>query len=87
MNVASVLPLDTTPEALRAYYGHLQRLGPTGRWDLMFRLQAQHRDWLAAGVRSRHPEYSAEQVRLAVIRLTVGEELFRQAYPGCDVMP
>ena len=45
------------------------------------------REIAAEGVRSRHPEYSDEQVRLAVIRLTLGEKLFREAYPGVDVRP
>jgi hypothetical protein len=41
----------------------------------------------AAGVRARHPEYTEREVELAVIRLILGEELFRKAFPGKDVTP
>ncbi len=34
------------------------------------------------GVRQRHPEYSEEEVRLAFIRLWLGAELYRRAYPA-----
>ena len=39
------------------------------------------------GVRMRHPEYDGRQVRLAAIRLAIGEKLFRAAFPGEDVWP
>jgi len=39
------------------------------------------------GMRSRHPDYSDEEVRLATIHLTLGEKLFGEAYPGVDVRP
>jgi hypothetical protein len=84
---APAIPMDTTPEAMRVYYDRLRNMEPIERWDMMFRLMAQHREWLATGVRSRHPEYSPAQVRMAVIRLTLGERLFREAYPDCDVKP
>ena len=38
-------------------------------------------------MRSRHPDYRDEEVRLASIRLTLGEKLFGEAYPGVDVRP
>jgi hypothetical protein len=41
----------------------------------------------AEGVRRRHPDYNEDQVRLAVIRLQLGEELFAAAYPDCEVVP
>jgi len=34
----------------------------------------------AAGVRRRHPEYTDEQVRLALIRMRLGERLFHEVY-------
>jgi hypothetical protein len=41
----------------------------------------------AAEIRRRHPEYTDDEVRLAEIRLRLGEKLFREAYPGVDVQP
>ena len=40
-----------------------------------------------SGVQHRHPEYSADQVRLGAIRLRIGEALFRRAYPHSNELP
>jgi hypothetical protein len=68
-------------------------------WELARRLPAWRRLQLAcawsdatcklqaAGIRGRHPEYSAEQVRLALLRLSLGAELFGLVCPGVDVLP
>jgi hypothetical protein len=46
------------------------------------------RTLLAGGIRKRHPNYDEEQVRLAVIRCLLPEDLFLRAYPGaCDIVP
>lgn len=39
------------------------------------------------GVRMRHPGYSDEQVRLTAIKLRIGEDVFRAAFPGVPVLP
>jgi hypothetical protein len=43
------------------------------------------RRMVVEGVRQRHAEYSADQVRLAVARLSLGEELFAKVYPGVAI--
>ena len=57
------------------------------RLELALRMSDTLREVTAAGVRQRHPTYSSDQVRLAVIRLSLGDELFRKVYPdatcGC----
>lgn len=40
-----------------------------------------------AGVRVRHPDYSDDEVRLAGIRIRLGEGLFRAVYPNAKVEP
>jgi hypothetical protein len=43
---------------------------------------------LREGVRRRHPEYDERQIRLAVIRLALPEDLFLEAYPEAkDILP
>ncbi len=54
---------------------------PDQRLALAFRMTASLRAIAAAGVRSRHPEYSEEQVKMAVIRMSLGDELFFKVYP------
>jgi len=86
MNV-KVEPADTTPEAARIQVEIFHRMPPGRRLELACRMSNALREVVAAGVRSRHPEYNEEQVRLAVLRLTVGEELFRKARPGVQIEP
>jgi hypothetical protein len=79
------LPADTTLEAMRVQHGVYRRMPPERRLELAFEMTEWARELSAAGVRARHPEYTERQVKLAVIRLTLGEELFRKAFPGEDV--
>lgn len=84
MNLEFV-PADTTPEAARVQLEIYRRMSPSRRLELALELSDNVRRLVAAGVRHRHPEYTGEEVRLAVIRLTLGDELFRKAYPGVEV--
>lgn len=81
------LPPDTLPEAAEVHLQVLKRLGPGHRARMAFELSNSLRELSAAGVRMRHPEYDDRKVRLAVIRLAVGEALFRAAFPSEDVRP
>jgi hypothetical protein len=81
------IPADTTLEAFHVQVTILRRLDPARRLELACQLSDYLREVSAAGVRQRHPEYSEKQVRLAVARLTLGEKLFREVYPGVDVRP
>lgn len=76
---------DTTEEAARVQFAVYRRMTPERRLELAFQMTADLRRRLADGVRQRHPEYGEHQVRLAVIRLTLGEELFQTVYPGVDI--
>ena len=35
-----------------------------------------------AGIRFRHPEYSDDEARHALFRLTLGDDLYKAAWPG-----
>jgi hypothetical protein len=71
---------DTTPEALAVQFQVLRRLGPAGRLAMMFELSDNLRSLVEAGVRHRHPEWNDRTVEREVIRLMIGDDLFRQAY-------
>jgi hypothetical protein len=79
-----MVPADTTVEAARVQYEIFRRMPAERRLELALQMSDALREIAAAGVRQRHPDYSEEQVRLAVIRLTLGDDLFRKAYG--DVM-
>lgn len=81
-------PLDTSPEAERVQIEIFRKMTPEQRLQLSAQLTQIHRKRPAIGVRRRHPEYDEDQVRLAVIRLTIPEELFLAAYPHAkDIVP
>lgn len=73
---------DTTPEALAVQFQILRRMGPAGRAAMMFDLCDNLRTLVAAGVRHRHPQWDDRAVEREVIRLMIGDDLFRQAYGG-----
>ena len=80
--------MDTLRQAERVQIERFRKTTPEQRLQLGAKLTQIHRNRLAIGVRRRHPEYDAEQVRLAVIRLTIPEELFLAAYPHAkDIAP
>jgi hypothetical protein len=74
-------PLDTTPDADALQLQIYQRLGGAGRVAAAFRLTALVRETTQAGIRQRHPDYSTEQVLWAWQRLSLGDTLFREAFP------
>jgi hypothetical protein len=79
------IPSDTSPEAYRMQCEIFRRIGPEKRAAGMIDLIESANEIAASGVRQRHPEYSPEQVRLAVIRMRLGDELFRKVYPNAVV--
>jgi hypothetical protein len=82
-----VIPADTAAEAAQVLFATYRDMPPHRRLAQACALSDALREVTAAGVRSRHPEYDNEQVRLAVIRLALGEELFAKAYPGMCIRP
>jgi hypothetical protein len=81
-------PLDTSPEAERVQIEIFRKMTPERRLRAASELGQVVRKLLVNGVRQRHPEYDDEQVRLAVIRLILPENLFLAAYPHAkDIRP
>jgi len=80
-------PRDTDPAMLRECYAQLRRMTPQERLLRGFRLTERTLALTAAGVGMRHPEHHDESVRLAVIRLTIGEKAFQELFPGVEVEP
>jgi len=71
---------DTSAEALAVQFQVLRRIGPAGRLGMMFELSDNLRSLAEAGVRHRHPEWDDRTVEREVIRLMIGDDLFRRAY-------
>lgn len=73
--------LDTTQEADRVQLEIFKKMTPEQRLRRGFELSALTRKLQATGVRMRHPEYSDTEVKFAVIRLNLGDDLFLKVYP------
>ena len=82
-----IFPKDTTLEAARIRFSILRKIGPEGRAQMTIELSDGLRTIIESGVRQRHPEYDEKTVRMAVLRITIGKELFQQLYPGVKVNP
>jgi hypothetical protein len=80
-----IVPKDTTIEAARIQFSILRKMGMEGRARMAFELSDALRSITESGVRQRHPDYDENMVRLAAIRIAIGEELFRQAYPDIEI--
>jgi hypothetical protein len=73
---------DTTPEAAWVQMQIYRRMPMEQRLNQAFGMWSFMREMCGAGVRTRHPEYTDEQVHYAVIQMNLGPELFGKAYPG-----
>lgn len=82
----SLLPLDTSPEAHEAQLRSLRRLTPSQRSDIAAQMSEDVRDIARAGIRSRHPNYTAEEVNFVLFRLLYGDDLFRRAWPNAPML-
>lgn len=81
------VPVDTTKEAAREQYQRFRQMSPAERAQVTFQLSDMMRSMAEKGVRRRHPEYDQQTVRLALIRLTAGEEVFNRFFPDREVRP
>ena len=80
----NLIPADTTIDALRKQFEILERLGIEGRAEMTFELSDNLRQITESGVRSRHPEYNDREVQREVLRITLGDELYRKAFGEQD---
>lgn len=80
-----VVPKDTTLEAARVQFSIFRKMGMEGRARMTIELSDGLRSIIESGVRQRHPDYDENMVRLAAIRIAIGEKLFRQAYPDIEI--
>jgi hypothetical protein len=75
---------DTTPEFSRLQVEIFRRMAPEERLRRGLELAQTCLDLMREGVRQRHPQYDEQQIREAVIRLTLPRELFLAAYPQAE---
>lgn len=62
-------------------------MGPQRRVEVAADLSEAVFELSRTGIRLRHPTYDDAEVRLAELRLRLGDELFRAAFPGRPLLP
>jgi len=72
------IPADTTIDAAAKQIEVLRRLDINGRAQMTFQLSNNLRRIVEAGVRYRHPDFDEQAVERQVLRLMIGERLFKQ---------
>jgi len=77
---------DTDIEAHRVQVELLRKLGGPGRVRLMVSMCETARDVSRAGIRTRHPEYSDDQVEQALARQILGDALYKEAFPDRELV-
>ena len=85
--MSEFIPKDTTLEAYQHLAQVWRRMGFVGRLRASFEAGENLRQLAASGVRMRHSDYSADQVRLAVIKLMLGKEMFKKVLPNVEIEP
>lgn len=73
--------LDTSEELDKIQVEILRGMKPEQRLKLALQLFETEKKLLMEGIHSRHPEYSEEEIKLALIRILLGDKLFEIVYP------
>ena len=78
-------PADTSPEAWEVFLEIQRRMSPEEKIARAFEWSEVVRRFAEAGLRERYPNADDHEILLRYARMTLGRELFRQAYG--DVLP
>ena len=71
---------DTSPEIEKVQIELLKKIPLDKKWKIILNLIELQSELIIQGIRSRHPEYSDEEVSYAFKRIMLGEELFKKVY-------
>lgn len=77
---------DTTPEAQAVMTAWYRSMTPTQRLELGLRMAEEGRQMHLRAIKDRHPDYTDEEVQLALGRLWLGDELFRKVRPDAPLL-
>jgi hypothetical protein len=77
---------DTSKAAADQQLAIYRAMSPGRRGELAWEMSMAARELALAGIRHRHPMYNADEQRLALFRLLLGDELFRRAWPHAPLL-
>jgi hypothetical protein len=76
-----VIPHDTSRAAHDAQIAAYRAMGPEARVAMAAEMSEDVRRIALDGIRARHPEYSVDDARRALLRLVLGDALVARAWP------
>ncbi len=71
---------DTSPEAQRVQDDIYRRMSPAQKLRLVFELQEIGKHLVMAGLRTRYPQASEEEIRHLWARQHLGDQLYEEVY-------
>lgn len=71
---------DTCKNAEAVQFSVLRKFGPKRRSELAAQWSDNIREVAMQGIRDRHPDYDDRRVVLEYARMTLGEQLFQEAF-------
>ena len=77
MLIRATIPRDTSRDAWDMQVSALERLGPERRVEVAIELSESVRSLYVAGIRSRQPEWSDEEVVRHIVSIQYGVDLPR----------
>ena len=77
MTIISI-PRDTDLKAAQNHISILRRKSATDRVQMAMDLSDSVRETCIAGIKQRHPDYSADMIHFEALRLSIGEDLFNK---------
>jgi hypothetical protein len=80
-------PADYAPVLTEEQAKMCQDMSPGKRLEMALEMSDEWHRRIVADVRSRHPDYTDQQVRMAVLYLQQGKEIFQMVYPGIEIEP
>lgn len=75
-----MIPPDTATSAVAVQSEVLRKLDINARAHMTFQLSDNLRQTVEAGLRHRHPDWDRQKIKRELLRLTIGEDLFQQAF-------
>ena len=77
-------PADTSPDAWAVHVARLREMSIGERAQLVVAMSEMVEELTVTGIRLRHPDYTQDQILMALRRLRHGDDLTRAAWPGAE---
>lgn len=77
---------DTSPQIHAMQLQVYRSMSPQRRLSIAVEMSEEVFAIAADGIRARHPDYDEDQLRWALLRLRLGDDLFREVWPRAPLI-